>query len=952
MTDIQPNEVLVASADGAAATVSVPDPPSVASLAPGASATFTWKVVLTAVGHLDLTVSVVGNDAFSGQKVPSPPTSAAVTSELPAGLVATISASRQTVNTGQPVTMTFTVTNGGEAAARVDEVTQQVAGGSASCGAVTPSLPVTVPSGESRSFAWSCTAAAAASLSLSGTATGVDVNSSLPISASPAVPAAVEVQAPAALAATLALAPPRTTASVGQSLTVRLTVRDTGGASADLTSVALATTSGAAACTALGPATPQVLEGGASLDFDWTCIPATPGSLNLRGTVSGSDVNTGAPLSATAALPAPITVQLPPGLAATVSATPGTVDVGQVVTVAFTVTNGGGAQANGVAVTPSAAGTAAAGCGPATPTTASIAPGGSRLFSWTCTPSAAGALALSGTASGTDANSELPVTATPAVPAAVTVQIPAALTAALAVDGSPTTASVGQSLTVRLTVDDAGGASATVATVTATPPGICAAATPSPPQVVSPGDGVTFTWTCTPASAGSLTLGASVSGSDRNSGAPLSASAALAAPITVQQPPVLTATVAASPGTVDVGQDVTMTFTVVNGGGVGANGVAVAPTAAGTAVSCGPVAPAAATIGPAGSQVYTRTCRPSSAGTLVLSGTASGTDANSGQTVTATPATAASVAVQVPAQLAASLAVVGAPATASVGQVLNVRLTVSDTGGASATVASVAPTPDGICTAATPVPPQLVTPAASVTFTWTCTPATAGALTLGASVTGAGVNSGAPLAASAALAAPITVQVPPELTATVAASPGTVDVGQEVEVTFTVVNGGEVRANGVAVAPSLGGTAAASCVAAAPASAGIDPAGTQQYAWTCTPSSAGTLVLGGTAAGIDANSGLPVTATPAVAASVTVQEPAALAASIAVVGDPATAEVGQVLDVQLTVSDTGEASAAVASVTPTPAGICTSATPAPPLTITPPGSVTFSWTCTPSARAP
>ena len=78
--------------------------------------------------------------------------------------------------------------------------------------------------------------------------------------------------------------------------------------------------------------------------------------------------------------------------------------------------------------------------------------------------------------------------------------------------------------------------------------------------------------------------------------------------------------------------------------------------------------------------------------------------------MTATPSVSASVTVETPAALSASIAVTGNPAAASVGQVLNVTFKVSDTGGASARISAVTPTPSGICTAATPVPPQGVTP--------------------------------------------------------------------------------------------------------------------------------------------------------------------------------------------------------------------------------------------------
>ncbi len=333
-------------------------------------------------------------------------------------------------------------------------------------------------------------------------------------------------------------------------------------------------------------------------------------------------------------------------------------------------------------------------------------------------------------------------------------QAPAGLSATIAVDGNPTSASVGQPLTVRVTVQDTGGGAVNVSPPTVSPEREHGGVRRGQPLDAPDRGGwwePVFTATCTPATSGSLHLAASVSASTVNTGAVLSTDASLASPITVQQPPVLTIIVGAIPSTVDVGQAVSVTFTVVNGGAAKANGVTVTPSVTGAA-TCGNVAPGATDLGPSGgSQVYTMQCNPTGAGSLVVGGTAAGTDANSGQPVTATTATPATVTVQTAAVLGAAISVDGSPTTLSVGQAVTVRLTVSDTGGAQAVVSSVTPTPAGICMAASPTPPQTVTPGGPVTFTWTCTPSSAGTLTLGASVAGTDKNTGGALTASASL---------------------------------------------------------------------------------------------------------------------------------------------------------------------------------------------------------
>ncbi|HVO19754.1 MAG TPA: IPT/TIG domain-containing protein [Anaeromyxobacter sp.] len=947
---IVPNQVAASSTDGAAGSVTGPDPASVATLAPGDTATFTWQVVLTAAGHLDLAVSAAGSDVFSGLEVASPPVTGSVLVQVPAGLVATISPSRPTVDVGQTVTLDFMVTNGGEAAANVTGVTPS---GVAGCGTVTvtPAVsvasPAVIPSGSSRSFSWTCTPSAAGTLTLSGTAVGTDANSGKAVSATPATSATVAVQTAAAITASILVVGNPTSASVGQPLTVQVTVNDTGGASADVSPPTLTPTGSTAACGGFSPATPQTVAGGTSVLFTTTCTPATSGSLGLFAGVSGSDDNTGAVLSAGATLSPPIAVQQPPGLVVTVGANHSTVDAGQSVTLTYTVGNGGGATANGVTVTPAVSGTVTPGCGTVAPGATNIASGGSQQYTLVCAPTGAGSLVVGGTAAGTDANSGSPVTATTITSATVNVETPAGLGAVLSVDGSPTTVDVGQAVTARLTVSDTGGASATVSAVATTPSGVCASASPAPPQTVTPGGPVTFTFSCTPSSAGTLTPGATVTGSDVNSGTALSASASLATPITVDLPTALTATATASAATVDVGQSVTVTFTVTNGGGAAANGVSVTPSVSGAGGTCGSATPTTANVGAGLSQTYSWTCTGASAGTMTLSGTANGTDAVSSQKVTATPASAASVSVQAAAALSAAISVDGSPTTASVGQALTVRFTVTDTGGASATVSSVTPSPAAICSAATPSPPQTAVSGAPAAFSWTCTPSTAGALTLSASTAGTDTNTGSALSASASLASPITVQLPSALTATVAATPTTVDVAENTTVSFTVTNGGGAQADGVTVTPSVSG-AGGSCGSASPGATNIPSGGSQIYTWTCAGGSSGTLTLGGNASGTDHNSGNPVSASPATSASVTVQSPAALTASLA--ATPTQVSVGQGVSLTLTVNNTGQASAQVTKVIPSSssgAATCpTGPTQTLPVTLSGGTSLSFTWTCT------
>ncbi len=532
-------------------------------------------------------------------------------------------------------------------------------------------------------------------------------------------------QTPAALSATLAVQGSPSTVLVGQALSVTLTVSNTGQGGASVTTVTpTVSPAGAATCGLPSPAPPQTIAGGGSTNFTWTCTATTAGSLTLGATVAGTATTGGAALQATAPGVA-LTVQLPAELTATVATNRNTANVGQAVTVTLTLTNGGTSTANVTSITRSTTGVAA-NCTAPSPASASVPTGGTRNFTWNCTPSASGTLTLSATAAGTDAVSGGAISATPAAPATVLVQAPAAITASLA--ALPTSVVVGQAVALTLTVQNSGGASAVISSVAPLKSGAaatCGLVSPTTPQTIAGGASTPFTWTCTPSAQGTLTLDATVSASDANTGATSSPPVA-AVSVTVLTPAALTATIDATPSTVDVGQDVNVTFTLTNGGSSAADVTTITPVVSGgtAAATCTAASPAALTV-PAGQSLpSTWTCTPTTAGTLSLSGTASGTDAVSGAPITATPAASASVLVQVPAVLTATLT----PSATSVkvpGSV-TLSLSVQNSGPATTQVTSVtlSNNPGGAnidCGAVTPTPPLDAVAGSPALFSWSCT---------------------------------------------------------------------------------------------------------------------------------------------------------------------------------------------------------------------------------------
>ncbi len=946
------------SEDGAAATLtSGSSPPEVTSLGPGQNVGFQWTYTALAAGQLRFSVSVTATDDFSGVEVGSA-ADLPLTIELPASIAATIVSSRTIADTGQAIALTFTVTNGGSATAHILSVVPAVTpSAGATCGAFGPAPPLDVGSGQAVVFRWTCTSGSAGSLTLGGAAHATDANSGDPIEAT-AIPAHVTVQTPAALTTALAVGGNPVTVSVGQSLTMTLTVTNGGGAGAQVTAVTpTVSPPGSAACGAAAPAPPQPLAGGQARTFTWTCTPAVAGNLTLGATVAGNDVNTGEPLTAAASLGTPLTVQLPAALAATVAASFATGSVGQAITVNLTVTNGGSAAANLLQVTPSVGGTSAASCGAVTPATpVVIASGQATAFSWTCTPTSVGNLQLSATVSGTDANSGTALSATPGTPAAVTVQNAAAL-AVTAFTANRTTANVSQAVGLTLTVTNIGGATANLSavarTVSPSATATCTAASPAPPRTIAGGASQTFTWSCTATSAGTYTLGATVSATDANSGAPANATGS-GIPITVQTPAALGVTAfTASRTTANVGQAIGVTLTLSNTGGATANVSAVTPTvspsATGSCTAASPAPPRA--IAGGASQTFTWSCTATSAGGYTLGATIAATDANSGAALAPTPS-AIVVTVQTPALLSVTT-FTASRTTAAVGQAVGLTLTLANTGGATASVSSVTPTvspPATVsCTAASPAPPRTIAGSASQTFTWSCTATSAGGYTLGATIAATDTNSGAALGATPSAIA-VTVQTPAALAVTTfTASRTTAAVGQAVGLTLTVANTGGAPANVSAVAPSVSPSATASCTTASPAPPRTIAAGTSQsFTWSCTATTAGTYTLGATVSATDANSGAPANAT-ASGIPITVQTPAALGVT-AFTASRTTANVGQAIGVTLTLSNTGGATANVSAVTPTVSpsatGSCTAASPAPPRAIAGGASQTFTWSCT------
>ncbi len=323
---------------------------------------------------------------------------------------------------------------------------------------------------------------------------------------------------------------------------------------------------------------------------------------------------------------------------------------------------------------------------------------------------------------------------------------------------SESTASVGQEIALTLTVKNTGNAAATGITpgapaVTASG-GASASLTggPNPASISSlgPGDIGAFTWTIRVTAAGQLDLLASATGTDSFSNGPLSGSGSVS--VAVQPAAALSATIAASPATVGVGETIALFLTVTNSGGEGAASatnvvVPAAPTQSsndGAIASCpGSPSPASiASLAAGKSQTFTWVCTAAKGGTLNLSASASGADANSSAAVTS-GAPSATVTIRSGAVLSASLALSQNPQGT-----INVVMTVTNSGGATATgVRPSVLTPVAGQNAATlstgPTPAQQdVLAGQSVPFGWTYVKVANGSFTLKGFASGTDASSG------------------------------------------------------------------------------------------------------------------------------------------------------------------------------------------------------------------
>ncbi|MGZ3459720.1 MAG: hypothetical protein ACXU86_14590, partial [Archangium sp.] len=323
----------------------IPELPS-ADIAPGGSVSLSWALEAAAPGDARFSLEVRGTESTTGVEVLAPSVEVGpLQIRNRAVLTPSLTASPPVVNVGQQVTLSLHVTNPGEVAVRglvPDEPGVTTGRATLVSGPVPPSVDL-LPAGGSRDFQWKYVADTQGALSFQAGAGGFDDFSGVEVRAPEARSAEVTVQLPGALEARFTRMPANV--DVGQEFDAELEVTNTGDSTVLGVKLEAVSSSGAGQVTLLsGPVASADIPGRTSVVFRGHLRGAAEGSCVFHAGAGGVDATDGARVTALPVDSAPLTIQRPAALSATLSA-PIRVRPGSSFGVSLTVTNTGSASA-------------------------------------------------------------------------------------------------------------------------------------------------------------------------------------------------------------------------------------------------------------------------------------------------------------------------------------------------------------------------------------------------------------------------------------------------------------------------------------------------------------------------------------------------------------------------------------------------------------------------------
>jgi hypothetical protein len=610
---------------------------------------------------------------------------------------------------------------------------------------------------------------------------------------------------------------------------------------------------------------------------------------------------------------------------------PSTASTGEMFTITGTVTNNGGSTARNVTLAPvvlQGTGTASV-AGMTAPAKIDVPVGSPQVLTVSAMATGHGTLRFTTNAAGVNDFSGQPVTS-PSATTPTDLVIQDAASIAVTLVASPSSASLGQDLTLQIQVQNSGEATAlgvAPAAVAVSPSGAATPKSgPAPATADIPGGQTQiFTYDFTAAQAGALTFTGGAQGRDANSGTTVSAVQGTSNIVTVGSGATLSITSVTTPASANVGQTFALSVVVMNGGQSAANGVAPSLQAPPQVSLVSGPTPATAPIAGGASATYAYTFAATAAGTVTFTSTASGTDANSGLTVNAPAVSSMPMALVAPGTLQAALSI---PAPLSTGQAFTATLIVTNTGGS--TVNNVLPSPpqpnvtsvSGNASATTISSPGAanIPGGGSAVYTWAFTATGTGSISMSVNVGGTDANTGASVTASAT-SNTATVSAPSSLVITAFSIPTTLTRGQTFNASMTVQNTGANAVNNVLPSPNppmVNATGANASTSTMPAAQNIGSGGSATFSWTYTENGTapGTLALTGGASGKDAVSGNTVTANPTQTNLAQVLSPPSLSVSSITV--PAQVSRGQTFNVSVVVHNGGGATASNVLASPSP----------------------------------